>query len=281
MPIVSVTIINYNTQETTLETAKRVKQSIGVDMELIIIDNASREFDAAPFEALGARVIRNGENLGFAKAANQGLKTSHGDYLMLLNSDAFVETDTISSMVAYLEKNPRAGVVGPKMRYPDGRNQVSSGFFPTFLRSLVTYSTLYKYLPHSMFLYAGNSFHKVFFTEPSVVDWISGGAMMFRREAFRAVGLLDERFFFGGEDLDCCYRLKQTGWDIVFHPGIVVVHCHGHSSGNVRSIFSLQKQGEGLIAFMKKDFPDRVAARLLIALVLKMKLILTRKGLLR
>lgn len=279
---VTFIVINYNTQETTLEALRRAQKSRSVQPSFIVIDNASREFDPEPFEKLGAFVIRNETNLGFAKAANQGLRlATSSDFAMLLNSDAFVEENAVSLLVDYAKKERRIGVIGPRMVYPDGRDQVSAGFFPTFTRALITYSTLYKYLPHSMFLFAANPFTRRYFRGPNDVDWISGGAMLIQKETLVDVGLLDEGYFFGGEDLDYCRRASSKGWRVVFSPLARVVHFHSYSSGGTRSTFSMKHQGEGMLRFMRTHFPGRLGARAVIAFVLKAKLKLIEKAILK
>lgn len=276
--MISIVIINYNTQESTLRAVRLARERSEAGTEIIVIDNGSASFDDAMFRAEGAETIQNDRNRGFSVAANQGLHRAHGAHLLLLNSDAFVEEGAIGAMAEYLDQYPKVGIVGARMLYPNGDDQVSAGFFPSFLRAVVTYATLYKYFGHSMFLYAPNPFTKRFFEAPSVVDWVSGGCMMIRREVMEAIGVLDEDFFFGGEDLEYCFRARQAGWNTVFLPDVRVRHVHGASSGNVRSLFSLKQQGKGMLMFMQKCFPRRIAARIVIFLALKIKIFLTRKG---
>jgi len=274
----SIIIINYNTQDSTLKAVRLARERSESGTEIIVIDNGSSAFDETLFCSEGACVIRNDRNKGFAVAANQGLRRAKGSHLLLLNSDAFVEKDTISILAKYLDLHAETGVVGARMTYPDGRDQVSAGFFPSFLRACITYSTLYKHVGHSMFLYAPNRFTKQFFSGPTEVDWVSGGCMMIRREMADRIGFLDETFFFGGEDLEYCFRVRRAGWKTVFLPDVKVSHVHGASSGNVKSLFNLEKQGEGMLRFMRLCFPERIMTRGLIFLVLKIKIALTRKG---
>jgi len=278
---ISIIIINYNTQEMTLEAIQKVRLHTKRPHEIILIDNGSDVFEEEKFLAEDVTVIRNSENKGFSVAANQGLRKAQGRFLLLLNSDAFVENGVLDTLAQYLERHEKVGVIGARMQYPDGLSQVSAGFFPTFLRAVFTYSTLYKYLPHSMFLYENNYFTRNYFKMPVSVDWISGGCMMIRRSVIEKIGYLDEQFFFGGEDLDYCYQVKKYGWEVVYHPLVEVIHNHGHSSGNVRSLFSLKHQGEGMLKFMKKNFPKRIITRGFIKSILSLKIFLTKRDVLK
>lgn len=258
----SAIIINYNTQEKTTEAVEDfLAAAEGFDFEVVLIDNASKEVPSWPSASWGERVkfIYNQKNLGFAGAANQGLLKALGEYVILLNSDALINKKTLTAMLDCLQANDSIGAVGPSFIYPDGSFQTSSGYFPTPWNFTTSFLMLSKILPTGFLLYR-NFFNRLSFTSstsPLKVDWLSGGCLLFKKSLIKEIGLLDENFFFGVEDLDYCYRIKKSGRLIIYLPFVSVIHSHGFSSGGRRSASKLKKELDGMIYFLKKHFPKK------------------------
>jgi GT2 family glycosyltransferase len=261
MKKLSVITINYNTPETTIKALDIFKaNNQGLDYEIILIDNGSeKKVSASAVQALGGKFIVNKNNLGFAGAANQGIKIASGEYILLLNSDAFLKKEAVDLMLKYADTSEQAIIIGPKFYYPDGREQISAGFFPNFWREFFRLTALYKIFPYGIFL-------NRHLDKTQEVDWLSGGCLLFKKEIIKAIGLLDEKYFFGYEDIDFCRRAKKQGVKIIYYPKAEVIHYHGLSSGGVKAIKRREMEKASLAYFLKKNLPEKkVIAKLIIA----------------
>lgn len=229
----SVLIVNYNTCRLTLDCLRSVFDSeTDYSFEVIVVDNASRDDSVQRIteQYPQVRMIANQENTGFAKANNQALEVAAGRYILLLNSDTIVQPETLQTMVAFMDEHPKVGASGCKVILPDGSlDKACRRGFPT---------------PSASFYYAFG-FSKLFPDKPRfnqyqlgyldpnesyAIDCLVGAFMLVRRETLQQVGGLDETFFMYGEDVDWCYRIKQAGWDIWYHPATYIVHYKGASS---------------------------------------------------
>ncbi|WP_068783735.1 glycosyltransferase family 2 protein [Paenibacillus phocaensis] len=229
----SILIVNYNTRQLTLDCLRSVYDAETVySYEVIVVDNASADgsVEAIRSEYPNVVLIANQDNTGFAKANNQGMAVAQGRYVLLLNSDTVVQPDTFQTMVSYMDAHPDLGAAGCKVILPDGSlDKACRRGFPT---------------PSASFYYAFG-FSKLFPDNPRFnqyqlgykdpnetypVDCLVGAFMLVRQETIRQVGGLDETFFMYGEDIDWCYRIKQAGWGIHYHPATYIVHYKGASS---------------------------------------------------
>ena len=245
-----------------------------LDFKIILINNGSREkLDDKKFIELGAKLIKNKTNLGFAKAVNQGIALARGEYVLLLNSDVLIEKNSISKMIDYIRNNSKVAVVGPRLIYPNGNFQSSFGRFPNLSREFMRWSMLSKILPGGTLTYK-NLFTKKLFKELHQVDWISGACMLISYKAIKEIGKFDENYFFGIEDYDFCYRAKKAGWQVVHCPESRVTHYHGFSSGGRRSTISFKLEDNGMEYFFKKHFPKKIISRYLIKIMYRLKILI-------
>lgn len=229
----SITIVNYNSGDLLEQCLNSVwGEGSEIEFEIFVVDNGSSDDSLGRIrEAFpGVNLIRNEDNLGFARANNQAVKRSRGRYVLLLNPDTILRAKALERMVHFMDKYPRAGAVGAKLLDPEGTIQLSCRCFPSYRTALFNrYSLLTKLLP-------SNKFSREYLmadwghSSAREVDWVSGACLMVRREALEEVGLLDERFFMYVEDVDWCYRAKQKGWKVYFVPQAEVVHYIGQSS---------------------------------------------------
>ena len=131
--MISIIVVNWN-QANYLEKCLEALHSRPLDepLEIIVVDNASsdRSLEMVRSQFAGVRVIANSDNLGFARANNQGLAASHGEFRCLLNNDAEVVGDALARMAAYLRAHPSVGAVGPQLLNSDGTLQPSGRSFP-------------------------------------------------------------------------------------------------------------------------------------------------------
>jgi len=242
-PDVSVIIVSWNAKEHLLDCLCSLSHQSGVVGEIIAVDNGSSDgsCDAVENQFPQVKLIKNGENLGFAKTNNIGIRASRGRYVCLINSDVIVLEDCIEKLIEFMDKNSHVGMAGPRILNPDRTLQPSCRHFPSIWNNLCHAVGLNKVFPKS-----------AFFSEPLMrcwphdkirsVDVLSGCFLVVRREALDNVGLLDEDFFIYGEDIDWCRRFQEAGWDVVFYPEAQAIHTGGASSSNAPIKFYLEMQ---------------------------------------
>lgn len=227
---VSVVIVNWNTREMTRDCLNSLFAGVGsLATEVIVIDNASTDGSAEMIEQEFPSVIliRNDDNLGFAKANNQGIEISRGWHVLLLNTDTLVHGDVLPASVAWLEAHPDVAAMGCRVLNTDGSVQRTCSMYPSVLNQLLQTSGLWK-LPYPQFL---GRFQMVHWNRDSVreVEVISGCYLLVRRNIINEIGLLDEDFFFFGEETDWCKRMRDAGWRLMFAPVGEITH-HGSVS---------------------------------------------------
>ena len=189
--------------------------------EIIVLDNASAdgsaEMVAAKFPE--AKLIRNAENLGFARANNIGIAASTGRYVLLLNSDTIVPPGALEALVAFMDAHPQAAACSPRLRQLDGAPQpYAFGCDPSpgYL--------LRRGLARALFR---RPLHDWAVAEPIQVDWVSGACLLVRRAVIEQVGALDEAMFMYFEDNDWCRRMRLAGWQVWYVPTAAITHIGG------------------------------------------------------
>lgn len=229
----SIIIVNYNVKAFLEQALHSLYKSLsGIAAEIIVVDNNSVDGSLQMLTSNfpDVRVIPNDKNLGFAKANNQALKISRGEYVWLLNPDTLVQEDTPAKLIQYMNAHPGVGLCGCKILNADGTLQLACRrTFPTPWVSFTKLSGLARIFPKSKIFGQYN----LTYLDPDVetsVDAVSGSCMFARREAVDAVGLLDEDFFMYGEDLDWAYRFHAAGWEVRYTPITSIVHYKGESS---------------------------------------------------
>ncbi|MBI2861631.1 MAG: glycosyltransferase family 2 protein [Chloroflexi bacterium] len=234
---ISVAIVSYNVCHQLEECLDSLRTSVGeFTYEVWVVDNASADGTAEMVRSKHPEVglIASPYNGGFAYANNLALKRSRGRYALLLNPDTILPPTALADMQAYMEHHPEAGVAGPKLIRPDGSLDLACRrSFPTPSVSLFRMLGLSKLFPKSRLL---ARYNLTFLDpdEPAEVDSVCGAFMMVRSEAIAQVGLLDERFFMYGEDIDWALRIKARGWKVLYYPGVQVIHHKGASSHQSR-----------------------------------------------
>ena len=221
-PRVSALIVSYNTRDLLLEAIGSVVDEAGV--ETIVVDNASH--DGSP-EAVARRfpsvhLIRSEHNLGFAAGVNRAGACARGDALLILNSDARLLPGGLERLLAILNAEPRAALVSPALRYPDGRPQAAAFRFPGLVQLALDLFPVDRLADTPL-----NG--RVRTRGPAAIDHPLGACMLIRRAAWQDVGPLDEGYFMYLEEIDWCRRATARGWQIWHEPAAVAIH-HGGSS---------------------------------------------------
>jgi GT2 family glycosyltransferase len=210
------------------------------------------------------------ENRGLAAGWNAGIARTSGRYVLLLNSDAWLDAGALDALVAFADTHPDAAVVGPRLRNPDGSLQRSVRGFPTLWRLATEYLFLRKLAPRSRALNAfyGDGFG---YDRPLEAEFLMGAVLLVRREAADTVGLFDEDFFMFSEETDWCYRFRQAGWKVLFTPDAEFVHVGGASTRqNWNPMF--REQVRGHLRFLAKHRGRREAERARRLLLLSLRL---------
>ncbi len=234
-PDVAVVIVNYNAGEHLLRCLASVFASAGdATLEVFLVDNASHDGSArlAASKHTEIHLVENPDNRGFSAAVNQGVRWSRAPFVFLLNPDAEVSAGTIGGLAKLARERPRIGAIGPMIRNPDGTVYLSGRKFPT-VGEAVGHAFIGPFRPDNRFsrAYALADWDR---STEREVDWVSMSCMLLRRTALDDVGLLDERFFLYGEELDLCTRLRDAGWKVLFTPEVEVAHEGGVSTGRSR-----------------------------------------------
>jgi len=255
----SVVILSYNTKD-LLEQALRtvLDAATQLETEVFVVDNASSdssvEMVAAKFPTV--RLICNEQNLGFAGGNNVALRQVQGRHVLLLNSDTIVQPETLDILVDYLDDHPAVGAAGCKILNPDGTLQLSCRRgFPTPVAAFCKMSGLSWLFPKSRLLAQYNLTY-LDPEETNEVDALSGSCMVVRKAAMDQVGMLDEDYFFYGEDLDWCFRLRQAGWKISYVPKTEIIHFQGESSRAQQMRFRYRFY-EAMSIFVNKNMKRR------------------------
>jgi GT2 family glycosyltransferase len=238
----SIIIVNWNTCRMLADCLNAAMAAVAnLSFEIIVVDNASTDGsqELVQRQFPNVHLIANTTNVGFAKANNQALRCSRGRYVLLLNSDAFVDKNTIEEMIVFMDQHPEAGIAGCKLRYPNGRLQPSCMTFPTLFTELCIAIGLNKLFPKSRLF--GRTFMTYWeYDGTCEVEAIMGAFMLVRAAAIDEVGFLDERYFMYSEEIDWCYRFRQQGWKIYYYPAVEAVHLWGGSSGGVQQELLIQ-----------------------------------------
>lgn len=229
-PRLSIVVTTHDTCELTLRCLDSVRACSPESAEVVLVDDGSRDGTERAVRERHpmVKVVSIAPARGFTVAANRGMAEGRGELLCLLNSDTEMHAGTIPRLLGAFADNPRLGVAGAELRFPDGRPQWSAGRVPTPLWLFVLASGLAGLLER---LPGYRRLRPVRTGVRGRVDWICGAAMTIRREAWHAAGGFDERFRFYCQDLDLCLRLREAGWEIAVVSGAQVTHHGGATIG--------------------------------------------------
>jgi N-acetylglucosaminyl-diphospho-decaprenol L-rhamnosyltransferase len=220
----SVVIVTYN----GLPWIEQALESVA-GVETVVVDNGSAD-DTVAFvrERFPDATLLEQENRGLAAGWNAGIAATSSRYVLLLNSDAWLDEGALDALVAFADTHPDVAVVGPRLRNLDGTLQRSVRGFPTLWRLATEYFFLRKLAPRSRLLNAfyGNGFAH---DRERDADFLMGAVWLVRRAAIDEVGPADEQFFLFSEEVDWAYRFKKAGWRSVFVPGPGATHVYGAS----------------------------------------------------
>ncbi len=231
-------IICYKNLKLTLDCLKSVQAfKPSFSYEIICVDNNSNDNikDFMKNDFSNVRFFQTGYNSGFSKASNLGIINSHGEYILLLNSDTKIDEPIFDRLIEYMDSHLDTGAIGPRHLLGDGRFQASYGKFPTLSTEILSKVMQKRIIPEGE------------------VDWLSASCLLLRRKALQDVGLLDEALFMYFEDVDLCTRIRKKGWRIRYFPKVSIVHYHGKSV-ETNVLTSLFEYRRSQLYFAKKYY---------------------------
>jgi GT2 family glycosyltransferase len=219
----SIVILTWNSTDLLRACLQSLPQALtAYSSEVVVVDNGSRGYTPASLrlEFPWMQLLVNRENCGVAPGRNQGIRVTQGEYVILLDDDTVVEPSAFDRLIAYMESQPRVGLCAPKLVDAEGQLHLTCRLYPTL------WDKLARQIPLS---YAQQLRRETEMTDwdhnsSRTVDYVIGACQVIRRVALLSVGLLDERIFYGPEDVDFCIRLRRAGWQIIYNPDVVVVH---------------------------------------------------------
>lgn len=250
----SIIIVNYNAEKLLRECLKSVfRFQKDLTFEVILIDNHSEDGSTGMVRENfpQVRLVENGSNLGFSTACNQGIKSSRGRYVLLLNPDTEFTDGGITGMIRFMQSHRQAGICGPRMIGPEGRVQSSCRSFPSYLTAISSRQSILNRL------FPNNPLSKKYLlkdlnrNQQTDVDWVSGSSLLTRREVFEKIGLLDESFFMYVEDVDFCCRAKKANLRVHYIPQVTIVHHIGQSTKG-RRIWMQVEHHRSMYRFYRK-----------------------------
>ncbi len=236
--IMTVSIVSYNSKHVLGKCIRSVLDTTqGMDIEIIVVDNCSEDGTAemVKIHFPNIRLIQNRENVGFGKAHNQSFKLSKGRYFLILNPDTVIFPNALQRVVAFMDGNRDAGVVGCRTYWDnDKRFMFPDLRIHTLKTALLQFTPFCQFFPHSTISkWYWKTAYRVWNADiPLQVEAVPGGFMLVQREAFESVGLFDEQFFLFFEEHDLFRRMKKKGWGIYYVPGAEIQHYFEESFRN-------------------------------------------------
>ena len=226
-PVVAV-VVNWNAGGLLLACARTLIEAGA--REIVVVDNGSSDDSVERLEAAAlsrVRVVRAGGNLGYGAGINRGVAVAGPGHVLVCNPDLLVDETCIAALLGRLDSEPGLGIVGPRLRNPDGTTYVSGRPFPS----------LEDALGHAFvgLVWRGNPWSRRYLqtnwdrNDAADVDWASGALLLVRRSTFDQLGGFDERFFMFMEDVDLCWRAREAGWRVALEPAAGAVHVVGVS----------------------------------------------------
>ncbi|MDZ3991741.1 glycosyltransferase family 2 protein [Pseudomonas sp. Teo4] len=238
---VDVMVVNFNTASLLQPMFDALRKARGEQLaSYLVVDNASVDNSVERMAQVcpEALLLSNTKNVGFGRANNQLLEHLQGKYALLLNTDAFVASDTLDKTLEYMETHPECGVLGVRLVGRDGDLQPCCRYFPTPLNIFVSRTGLDRFFPGLKMVDEMSWDHGTV----RECDWLPGCFYLVRREVLDQVGLFDPRYFLYYEEVDHCKRVKEAGWKVVYYPHTTVVHIGGESSKSVAELEAASRQ---------------------------------------
>jgi GT2 family glycosyltransferase len=241
----SIIVLSYNTKDLLrlcLSSINKAEKA-NINIQIIVVDNASSDGSAGLVkkEFPWVELIESKKNSGYSAGNNLGVSKSDGEYILFLNSDVEIKKNALTEILDFIKNEKSVGAVTPKVDlFTGGMDPDCHRGFPTPWASLTYFSGLEALFPKTKLF---GSYHLGYMNLNKVheIDAGFGTFMLIRKEILEEVGNWDESYFFYGEDLDYFYRIKKSGWKVIFYPRVLALHHKGASSGLRKESIAVSK----------------------------------------
>ena len=253
-PDVSVCTVTLQARDFLRNCLYSLAQNTRASFEIVVVDNGSFDgvADMVRDEFPRAQFIQNQANTGFTRPYNQAIQASRGRYVLLLNPDTLILPGAVDRLVAYLEEHREAGVVGPKVLNPDQTLQKPCKRGEPRPAAVFAYFTgLDRRFPNNKRL---NEYLLGYLDENQThaVAGVSGCCMLIRREVIEQIGCLDETYYAYQEDADYCRRVRDAGWQVIYHPQAQIIHFGGQGGSRIQPFRSIYAWHRSYFIYYRK-----------------------------
>ena len=246
-PKVTIIILNWNGKEDTIECLESLKHITYPNYEILLVDNGSTDGSVECFRERypGMEIIENEDNLGFAEGNNVGIRKAMNegaDYVLLLNNDTVVDPEFLGELVKVAEGDERIGIVGPKIYYYDYKGRKDVIWFAGGVINRWTRASIHE---------GENKPDSQNYSRPKEIDYVTGCAILIKKDLISNIGMLEPAFFTYYEDVEICFRARMHGWKINYIPSSRVWHKISQSSGGAFSSHTVYHTTRNRIWFIK------------------------------
>lgn len=255
-PQVSIVVLNWNGRDDTLACLGSIAQSSYPAVKVIVADNGSEDDSVSRIRGAfpAVQLMENGANLGFAAGNNRGIEAAlaqGAEFVLLLNNDALIAPGALEALLADAAQHPRAGVFSGRIVFGDGSNRI-------------WYAGARWHADRQFFEHVGyGKPDGDEYAQPGLTDYASGCAFFVRAEVFKAIGLLDERFFLTYEESDFCYRARGAGFECRYVPAARFEHKVSASFGGESTPLHDYFYTRNLLLWAERHLPKGEFLRLL------------------
>lgn len=255
----SVIILSYNTKDITdrclekLRIAKKYCENrLKNKIEVLVIDNGSQDGSALYMKSnhSWAKLLALKENTGFSKGNNLGMEKTKNPFILLLNSDVYLNEDSLYKALAYFRVNLNCDIIGARLNYPDDRLQPSAGNLPNPL-NIIFWILGLGWMPFTATFHPKN---RNFFSKAHQVGWVMGAFLALKREVFEKTHGFDENLFMHMEEVEWCKRINDSGYKTWYTPQVEVIHLHGAST-NFDLTSGFLNELKGIKYYLLKHYP--------------------------
>ena len=243
-PLVSIVTLTWNTTHITCDFLRSIRENgTYTNIEVIVVDNGSKEDPTATFKAIypDVKVILNGKNLGFTGGNNVGIRAAKGEYLFIVNNDTEFTPGLLEGLLEIFQKYPDAGIASPKFHYYYHKGTIE----------YAGYNTVNIFTGRNGMIGCREK-DEGQYNEVKVTNYAHGGGMMVPRKIVDEVGVLPEQFFIYYEEFDWCEQIKRKGYKVYYQPKSLIYHKESMTTGK-SSPFKTFYHTKNRILFMRRN----------------------------
>lgn len=251
----SIIIVSWNVKDLLRDNLRTIfENSHGISFEVFVVDNNSHDGTVIMVEKEfpSVTIIANPDNKGFSKANNQAIELSQGRYVLLFNPDMRILPNTLTDMVEWMDKNPKAGIASCHLVDGSGNTIPHVRRFPGVIDQLALIFKIPHVFPRILDKYMMREFD---YLREASVDSIRGSFFMIRRSVIDRLGGLDERYFIWFEEVDFCRQARDAGWSVMYTPSVQCIDYVGKSFAQIMAYKKQKMFTDSMLKYFKKWHP--------------------------